>query len=137
VAQGPFVAFFWAPAGDRIVLLVPAQTGDGRYCAQLLDESGHFVGASEAMVPSQDFRTVLGFFDQFTNSHHLWSPDGGAFLMAGRLAGGDMVSQAFGDPAGDYVLLWPAERGAPIEVVAPGDIGFFPPPPKPGLSSSL
>jgi len=127
--RGPFVAFFWAPGGDRLAKVVPAQTGDGRFSARLIDPAGQLLGASEAFVPSQDFRTVLGFFDQFSKSHHLWSPDGQAFLMAGRLAGGDMVSQAFGDPVGDCILLWPAERGAPIEVVAPGDVGFFPPPP--------
>ena len=134
LTHGPFVAFFWAPAGDRLAMVVPAQTGDGRFSARVLDPAGRPLGASEAIVPSQDFRTVLGFFDQFSKSHHLWSPNGQAFLMAGRLAGGDMVSQAFGDPVGDFVLLWHAERGGSIEAVAPGDIGFFPPPrPRPPL----
>lgn len=124
--RGPLAAFFWSPTGDRMVTVVPTHTGDGRFSAWLLDAGGRFAGATEPFVPSIDYRTVLGFFDQFSTSHMLWSPDGQAFLLAGRLAG-DGVSAAFGDPLGDYVLLWPARRGAPLEVVAPGDVAFFPP----------
>lgn len=127
VWRGPLVAFFWAPGGDRMVTIVPAHTGDGRFSAWALDSEWRFAGATERFIPSVDYRTVLGFFDQFATSHHLWSPDGETFLLAGRMAG-DGVSSSFGDPAGDYVLLWPARRGAPLEVVGPGDVAFFPPP---------
>ena len=115
-----------------MALMVPAQTGDGRYAVHLIDASGRFLGATEAIVPSQDARMMLGFFDQFGTSHHTWAPDGRGLLLAGRLAG-DGVSGSFGDPIGDYVMLWPAERGAPLEIVAPGDMGFFPPPGAPTL----
>lgn len=125
--RGPLVAFFWAPQGDRMVAIVPTHTGDGRFSAWALDAEGRFAGATEPFVPSVDYRTVLGFFDQFATSHHLWSPDGEGFLLAGRLPG-DAVSAAFGDPVGDYVMLWEARRGAPVEVVGPGDVAFFPPP---------
>jgi hypothetical protein len=126
LARGPFVSFFWAPTGDHIALVIPAQSGDGRYAIQALSPDGRVTAMTEAIVPSQDYRMVLGFFDQYMQSHHLWSPDGLHFLITGRKAS-DAVSGSFGDPEGDYVMLWsPAERRSP-EIVAPGDIGFFRP----------
>ena len=126
VTRGPFVAFFWAPTGDKMVLIVPTQSGDGRYAARALAPDGAFVAATDGVVPSQDYRMLLGFFDQYAQSHHLWSPDGESFLLAGRLAT-DAVSGSFGEPIGDMVLAWRVARGQPLEVVAPGDIGFFRP----------
>ena len=126
VTRGPFVAFFWAPTGDKLVTIVPTQSGDGRYAARALTPDGAFLAATDGVVPSQDYRMLLGFFDQYSQSHHLWSPDGERFLLAGRLAG-DAVSSSFGEPIGDMVLAWRVAKGEPLEVVAPGDVGFFPP----------
>ncbi len=70
---------------------------------------------------------LLGFFDQYALSHHLWSPDGQSFLLAGRTAH-DAVSGSFGEPIGDMVLAWRVGRNRPLEIVAPASIGFFPPP---------
>jgi hypothetical protein len=114
LARGPFVSYYWSPRGDRFVIVVPAQTGDGRYSLQAWDDRGGFDGASEAFVPSQDFRTALGFFDQYRLSHSPWMADGSAFIACGRLAG-DAVAGSFGDTIGDYVLRWRGTRGAPLE----------------------
>ncbi len=126
IAKGPFVSYHWSPTGDRLVLLVPAQTGDGRYALHCLLAEGTMAGATEAVVPSQDYRSAIGFFDQYTVSHRFWSPDGRWFLVSGRIPV-DGVSASFGDPIGNYVIRWGAERGAPLELLAPGEIGFFPP----------
>lgn len=129
LARGPFVSYCWSPAGDRFVVVVPAQTGDGRYSLQSWDADGAFAGASEAFVPSQDFRTALGFFDQYRLSHSPWTSDGSAFVACGRLAG-DAVSSSFGDPIGDYVLRWTGSRGAPLERLLPA-VAAFPSPATP------
>jgi len=126
LARGPFVAFFWAPSGDRVALVVPAQTGDGRYAVKVCDPEGRVVAVSEAVVPSPDYRLILGFFDQYMQSHHLWSADGQHFLLTGRLAT-DGASGSFGDPDGDYVMLWTPVSGEPMQLVTPGDAGFFRP----------
>jgi dipeptidyl aminopeptidase/acylaminoacyl peptidase len=130
VAKGPFTAAAWAPDGKRVAVVSPAQTGDGRYTVQVLDRDGHYVAAAEAIVPSQDLRTHLGFFDQYVLSHPLWAPDSGALLLAGRLPG-DGVAWSFGDRQNDYVWYWSVERGAPLERVAVGDVAFF----RPGTAS--
>lgn len=126
VARGPFVAAFWSPVGDRVALVVPSQIGDGRYALRVVDATGATVASTEAFVPSQDFRLMIGFFDQYSVSHHLWAPDGSAFLASGRL-GGDAVAWSFSDPGNDYIFYWEPRRGSPLEFVGPGDSAFFAP----------
>jgi WD40 repeat protein len=125
IAKGPFASYLWSPTGDRIVLVVPAQTGDGRYVLHCRLSDGAMAGVTEAIVPAQDYRSAIGFFDQYAVSHRFWSPDGESFLFAGRLPA-DAVSGALGDPIGSYVMRWNTGRGAPLELVAPGEIAFFP-----------
>ena len=131
IARGPFAAFAWAPAGDRVALVVPAQTGDGRYVVEIRDADGAVAAVSEAFVPSQDTRTALGFFDQFSLSHPWWEPGGAGIVLCGRLAG-DAVSSSFGDAEGPYAIWWPATRAAPLSLVAPAEFACFATP-GPGL----
>lgn len=128
LARGPFVGFFWAPGGEKVALVVPTQSGDGRYAVHVRDPGGAFVAATEPILPAEDLRLLLAFFDQYARSHRLWAPDGSALLLAGRI-GGDGVSSSWGDPEGDVVFSWAARRGAPLERVQNGEIGFYPPPP--------
>lgn len=124
ISRGPYVAYWWSPDGQRLALMVPAQTGDGRHYIRLITTSGEQVAATEAVVPSQDFRLAAGFFDQYAQSHPVWTPDGGQFLIAGRRVD-DAVHATLGDPVGDMVFSWKAARGAPLEIVRPG-LGAYP-----------
>lgn len=126
--RGPFVAFWWSPLGASLALVIPTQSGDGRHQVHILAPDGAVVASAEPFVPSQDMRTVLAFFDQYGLSHRLWAPDGSAFLLAGRLVS-DGIASSFGDPPGDCVYLWSAQRGAPLERVGGGIAAYFPPPP--------
>lgn len=125
--RGPLVAYWWSPLGDRLAVIIPTQSGDGRYQLHILAPDGAVLASAEPIVPSQDMRTILAFFDQYGLSHRLWAPDGSAFLLAGRLVT-DGIASSFGDPPGDCVYFWSAERGAPLERVASGIVAFFPPP---------
>lgn len=125
-ARGPFVSYHWAPNGERVALIVPAQTGDGQYSVHCRLADGSMAGSTESFLPSLDYRSALGFFDQYAISHHFWSPAGDRFLVAGRLRT-DAVSNSFGDPNGSYVMTWCARRRAPLELLAPAEIGFFRP----------
>ena len=109
-----------------LALVVPTQTGDGRYAIYALAPGEGVVGATEGIVPSDDYRALLGFFDQYLQSHRLWSPDNSAFLVIGRLPN-DAVSASFGDTEGPYVWTWAGERGASLEQVTAGTAAFFSP----------
>jgi TolB protein len=122
--RGPFVTFSWSPDASRLAIVVPTQTGDGRYAVHALSPGGEFLAATEPVIPSEDLRMVFGFFDQYLQSHRLWAPDGSGLLLAGRLPV-DGVSASFGDPLGPYVWLWPAERGTALQCLCPGSSAFF------------
>jgi TolB protein len=122
--SGPFVAAWWPPPGASLAVLVPTQSGDGQYRVHLVSLEGRMLATSDSFVPAQDFRTLLGFFDQYAQSHELWSPDGAALLLTGRL-GGDAVAASFADGPRDYVMLWEARKGGRLEIVGRGDLAFF------------
>jgi Tol biopolymer transport system component len=130
IHSGQFVSFLWSPPGERLAVVVPSYGGDGRYAVRILEPDGSPVATSEAFQPSEDYRIYLAFFDQYVNSHSLWSPDGCSLLIGGRVAT-DSVSPAFGDPDGDYVFIWTPLSGMPMRLIRPGGIGFYPPLPKP------
>ncbi len=124
VARGPFVAAFWAPSGERVAIVVPTQIGDGRYAIHFRDAGGALICASEGFYPGQDYRTLLGFFDQYALSHRLWSPGSDAFLSWGR-APGDGIASSFSDPVDDAAFLHTAQRGEPAERLGYADAAFF------------
>ena len=122
-----FASAFWDPTGAKLAFIVPSATGDGSVSLQARTAAGEFLGASAPFAPSPDYQTMAGFFDQYGCSHRLWAPDGSAFLAGGRLLT-DSPAAAFGDGSRDAVLSWRPERGAPVERIGEGGIGFFPPP---------
>ena len=124
----PFASVFWDPAGEKLAFVVPSTTGDSTVSLHARTAAGEFLGASPSFLPSSDFQTMAGFFDQYARSHRLWAPDGSAFLAGGRLLT-DSPAAAFGDGSRDAILCWRPERGAPIERIGEAGIGFFPPPP--------
>jgi len=126
VAKGPFVAAFWSPDASKAAIVFPTQSGDGRYAVRFVAEDGSPVAATEPFVPAVDFRTMLGFFDQYAYSHPLWSPGSDAFLAVGRV-GDDGLAKSFANVAPDYVLLFAAAKGVPVERVCTAEHAFFAP----------
>ncbi|HQW50714.1 MAG TPA: hypothetical protein PL082_01550 [Tepidiformaceae bacterium] len=127
LVRGPVVAFWWAPAGDRLAVLTPGGLSDGRVQVRFYGTDGWPVGAMESLSLSNDMRTLVGFFDQFALSHSLWSPDGRHFTLAGRLIT-DGPASSFADGPLDSVLTAEAGARAPWQTAGRGSAGFFPPP---------
>ena len=126
LCRGPFAAFFVDPHGQRVALVVPAQSPDGRF--QLVIRSladGRLLAASDFFYPSFLMRLVVGFFDQFSRSHSLWAPDGSGLVVAGRRPTEGPLPSLAESP--ELVLFWAGQRGAPFEVVAEGEVAFFAP----------
>lgn len=117
---GPFVGFWWAPDGSRVVVMTPTQIGDGSFRLVALTPEGQVMGAADAIVPSEDARLAAAFFDQYSASHSPWLPDSSAFIVSGRLPGSGRPA-SFGDVAHNHVYLWEARRGAPLLDAGPGD----------------
>jgi len=122
----PFVAAFWSPQGDRVALVVPMFTGDGRHSLQIRDSEGKLVSASEPFFISPHLQMMLGFFDQYANSHSIWSRDGAEVVITGRPAG-DSVPATLGDAVQSWAMRFKVAEPAPLELVAPADLAFFRP----------
>lgn len=125
--RSPFVSFAWSPNGDRVVLVVPTQMGDGRYALYCLDHRGRLLGATDGLLPSDETRAAFAFFDQYLQSHCAWSPDGRYFAIAAR-TGGDGVSGSLGDPVSPFVYTWEPGPRSPLRMVGAGTFVSFPPP---------
>jgi len=82
--EGPALAFFWSPQGDRLLILDVDENQEARWS----------IWADGEVRPSVSFqleptflRNFLPFFDQYAQSVSLWSPDGTAFAFPGTIDG--------------------------------------------------
>lgn len=121
VYSDQFLAFFWSPDGQRLALLCPWLT-DGRLIWRVLDTEGKQVCQSEAFSPSQDFQTLVAFFDQYARSHSIWSADSRYVAFPGRKSGNG-VSGIFGG-ASDVIYVMDAASGVATSV-ARGQAAFW------------
>ncbi len=78
------IAFFWNRQGTRLLYLTPAEATTLQWHVWSSDATADL----DIFEPSATLaREYLPFFDQFAQSHNLWSRDGEAFLFAGTVAG--------------------------------------------------
>lgn len=91
------VAFWWSPDGTQIAYLLATTSGGGQSAKGPLPQNdfslrwyvydvslGTRTGYA-AFLPSTDMIYYLNFYDQFSRSHRLWSPDG-RYLVYGEAA---------------------------------------------------
>jgi len=89
VVDEPVTAFFWSPAGDRLLYLVVEQTIRGLLTRWWTwDDAGTV--RLDLFAPSLEYvRDYLPFFDQFARVSTPWSPDGTQFAYAGIAESGE------------------------------------------------
>lgn len=84
----PELAFFWSPAGDRLLSL-GREPGAAPGVLRWRVWEGDDGYTAVSFIPTPTFvRDYLPFFDQYAHSMSLWSPDGSAFAYAATGAGG-------------------------------------------------
>jgi TolB protein len=70
-------AFYWSPDGRRLAYLSWLDTGaDPAYQWRVFDVVTGIERGLAAFQPTPTFQTLTAFFDQFGQSHNVWSPDG-------------------------------------------------------------
>ncbi len=83
VSPAPALAFFWSPAGDRLLFLRPQVVG-GQVWVRWHVWDGRDSFSTPRFRPGETFvRGYLPFFDQYAQSLSFWAPDGSAFTYAG------------------------------------------------------
>lgn len=121
--RGHHLAGWWSPTGERLAVLFPTFSGDGRFQVKFFDARGEPQQALEPIVLSADSRTAVSFFDQFGRSHSPWSTDSRWFTIGGRVAT-DALHASYGPPALDRVLGVDLTAAARWQDLGRGTIGW-------------
>ena len=117
LVQRPIVAFFWSPDGTKIAYV---SLNDSRENLQwrVIDLDS---GADRELIdfiPSSDQLTWYAFFDQYVQSHRVWSPDSQSLLFAGVLAGEDRGTQS-------RIYVLNLEERHPVKAIASGSLATW------------
>ncbi len=128
-------AVYWAPDGESLFAFEP-MPGTTQIDLSRYDLAGGGPVRLARFQPSAEFASLLGFFDQFAQSHQIISPDGRWITFSGlSLSNGGSGRRGFGPQNGCYIV--PTDGSAAAQRVAAGSIGFFPaaPPAAPRAST--
>jgi TolB protein len=79
------VGFFWSPDGEALLVLDPS--GAPGEADVLVWRDGETTRQFTMSLQPAFIRDVLQFFDQYSQSLRLWSPDSAAFALAGTVDG--------------------------------------------------
>ena len=85
LSDDPALAFYWSPDGSKAAYVTPSDGAEGslRFCVVEV-ESGDRVYLAD-FVPSQEQLIHFMFFDQYAQSHPVWSADSSSILVCGQL----------------------------------------------------
>lgn len=109
--------FFWSPDGERIGYLSRLALRDTAWMQwRVYDLAEDLDRGFAAFNPSYQMRYVISSFNQYAQSHRLWSPDGRYLVYADQ--DGDRVERI-------WMVDTFAERGADPILVAEGSMGFW------------
>ena len=81
----PVFAFYWSPTGDRIAFVTVASGSDGVMRLGVVSVSSAMANYVADFQPTEEQITQFMFFDQYSQSHNPWSPDGRGMVFAGSL----------------------------------------------------
>lgn len=83
VGRGTALAFFWSPAGDRLLYLYEEPGPDPAWLRWGVWDGRSAFGTPRFYPTAVFARDYLQFFEQYAQSLSLWAPDGSAFVYAG------------------------------------------------------
>jgi TolB protein len=134
VLEQPIFAFEWSPDGSRILIAEQSQDRPGVLRWWVMDANGEQMRHVVDLLPTPELGQMLVYFDQYSQSHRLWAPDGRYFVLTGevRPAGGGAAGQGAprdegGAAAREAVWVIDVEGEEPPRPVAEGFLAFWSP----------
>lgn len=118
--SGQVGAFFWSPEGSRIAFLSPAPI-PGQSCWCVLEIRTGTIRHYAPFFESPDLALRLTFFEQYGISHRIWSPDGSALLVLGRVPANGTPP----DVAGNSIYVQAMQREAHPVFAAAGSFASW------------
>lgn len=123
------VAFFWSPDSRHILFLTPSSVGDANirtvrvssqadtplFTWSILDIDSGRIRKLTSFAPTASMLYLFAFFDQFSQSHRIWSPDSRHIVYAETVDGGESL-----------VKILDITTDIPVPfTIAEGDIGIW------------
>jgi TolB protein len=121
VAEEPVMAFFWSPDASKLAFAAVDRQAQGLSWF-VADATGKTKKQIGTFLPSEEQIRHFAFFDQYAQSHGLWSPDSRYLVYAGSAAGMSPSEKG----RSSRVFLAPADGSAEPRVVVDGSLGIWP-----------
>ena len=137
VTEDQVTAFYWSPDGKRLAYAA-LDVSNRTLVWNVVDADGKNRKQVGSFVPSEEQLFAYRFFDQFAQSHGVWSPDGKYLVYAGQLRAGArsrVAPEGPGVPGGDsgsepsQVFVAPSDGSASPRALVDGSFGTWPVPP--------
>ena len=123
IGEGPILAFFWSPQGDKIAWFV-LDLESRSFDVKVSERQGGEAKQVFRFRPSDDSFTMLSFFDQYAHSHTPWSPDGTGLVVSGTREGVAAGSNGAA-PSQDKVFVLDAAGVQAPRSIASGTLAFW------------
>lgn len=122
VVNESLLAFFWSPDGQWFTYATISPS-ERSLMWKVVSAGGGEVRELVEFGPSSEQFTMISFFDQYSYSNSLWSPDSSRFVFTGTLSrGADQTNGAA--PSADKVYAVDIASGTVTEI-ASGRIAFW------------
>ena len=124
----PILAFFWSPDGTKIALATLSERQNALSWALYDVETNERMRLVD-FVPSSEQLTMFQFFDQYSYSHSIWSPDSASIVFAGDLLTDSVTASAKRHPGHSsfHIVVVDVEPVAEAHVISEGIMGFWSP----------
>ncbi len=120
VSEEEVVSFFWSPDGEKIAY-VAVDRLDLSLAWHVVDRDGKSSTKLTNFIPgSEMLLSLFAFFDQYSQSNRIWSPDSEHLVYVGRSVRTNGSNE-------DQVWVLPVDGSAPPTAIASGRLAFWSP----------
>jgi TolB protein len=95
--EGEVRAFWWSPDESKLAIVEDSSDIDLAHTWSVIDVESTVVTPLVTQVASDEFLFVQVFFDQYVDSHNIWSPDSTRLVISGAILDLDEVLRSEGD----------------------------------------
>ena len=124
VTSAMVMGFWWSPDGKRLAFAT-VDDSSRTLAWNVADADGRNARRLGPFTPTSEQMRLLAFFDQYTVSHGVWSPDSSALVYAAGIPG---EFRQLGMPSAGSIQVLSAEGGTQARTLAGGNVVALPVP---------